>query len=431
MKSKFPYRYWVLIFLFSLISITYLDRISIALLNSRIMDEFHLTNTQWGWVVGAFALAYAVFEIPSGMLGDIKGQRATLMRIVIWWSFFTALTGVAIGLSSLIFARFLFGVGEAGAFPNSSAVISRWFPASESSLGVSSTMAGICCGVALAPLIVGPIADAFGWRTTFFVNGAIGLIWVAVCFYWFRNNPSEMSGISRDEVEFIETHRTIASHSEHISWRNIVKSRNLLILSLSYFCTQWNIYFLITWLPRFLQKGRHFSEHNMMLTTSLVFTPAIITSFLGGVFCDWLIKKKGLRFGRRFVGASSAAVMSLLLLIVATTSNNTIMIPCLIINMVLMMIYAFNAFGVCVNISGRHTGRIAGIMNFFGQTGAFFMATMFGIIVDHTHNNYNAPIIIIAVAMLVGSLLFLFVDASKKLVFEGEELSKQSAVLVS
>ena len=257
-------------------------------------------------------MAYALFEIPSGVLGDIKGQRAALMRIVIWWSVFTALTGVAIGLSSLIVARFLFGAGEAGAFPNSSAVVSRWFPSSESSLGVSSTMVGISFGVAVAPLIVVPLALAFGWRTTFFVNGAIGLIWVLVCFYWFRNNPSEMRGISPEEVEFIETNRTIASHSEHISWRNILKSRNLLALSLSYFCTQWNIYFLITWLPRFLENGRHFSKHSMMLTTSLVFTPAIITSLLGGFFCDWLIKKKGLKFGRRLVGVFSASIMSLL-----------------------------------------------------------------------------------------------------------------------
>src|SRR5450432_2120409 len=126
MIKKFPYRYRVLILLFFLILITYLDRICISLVGLRIKSEFHLSNEQFGWVLGAFALAYALFEIPSGMLGDRIGQRKVFMRIVLWWSLFTALTGATTGLVTLIGVRFLFGIGESGAFPNSSGVVSRW-----------------------------------------------------------------------------------------------------------------------------------------------------------------------------------------------------------------------------------------------------------------------------------------------------------------
>src|SRR5258708_9248402 len=126
MKNKFPYRYRVLIMLFFLILITYLDRICISLVGVRIKNEFNLSNEQFGWVLGAFALAYALFEIPTGILGDKIGQRKVLIRIVLWWSLFTALTGVATGLISLVLTRFLFGAGEAGAFPNGTGVISRW-----------------------------------------------------------------------------------------------------------------------------------------------------------------------------------------------------------------------------------------------------------------------------------------------------------------
>src|SRR5262245_61446986 len=122
MIKKFPYRYRVLVFLFFLTFITYLDRIAISLVGVRIKADFDLSNEEFGWVVAAFSLAYALFEIPSGILGDRIGQRAVLIRIVLWWSLFTVLTGLTTGLITLIIVRFLFGVGEAGAYPNSSAV---------------------------------------------------------------------------------------------------------------------------------------------------------------------------------------------------------------------------------------------------------------------------------------------------------------------
>jgi MFS family permease len=350
---------------------------------------------------------------------------------VIWWSVFTALTGVTTGFISLVIARFLFGIGEAGAFPNGSAVVSRWFPASESSLGLSTIMAGQCFGSAIAPFIVVPLMENFGWRSAFFVNALIGLVWVAVCFYWFRNNPSEARGISPEEKTFIEANRTIGSHRETIPWKIIFKSRSLLALSFSFFCSQWNIYFLVAWLPKFLQQGRHFSERNMMVVTSLVFIPAIITTLLGGVLSDRLIKKKGLKSGRRFSGVFAMAMMGLLVLAEATTFNNTILIVCLCASMIFQMIYAFSAAGVCVDISGKHTGRIAGIMNFFGQTGALFMTLIFGKIVDLTHGNFNAPLFVIAAVLLGGSLLFSLVDPTKKLTLEHPEQQIENAVSVA
>src|SRR5689334_14029150 len=173
MKNSFPYRYRVLIMLFFLILITYLDRVCISLVGVRIKDEFKLSNTQFGYVLGAFALAYALFEIPGGILGDRIGQKKVFIRIVIWWSLFTALTGLATGFMSLLVMRFLFGVGEAGAFPNGCGAISRWFPASETSRGTSCLMLGSSAGAALAPLLVVPIAEAYGWRAPFYVNGLV------------------------------------------------------------------------------------------------------------------------------------------------------------------------------------------------------------------------------------------------------------------
>src|SRR6185295_16781119 len=286
MNRKFPYRYRVLIFLFTLMFITYLDRIAIGLVGKRIISEFKLSNEESGWVLSAFSLAYAIFEIPTGIMGDRIGQKLVLIRIVLWWSLFTVLTGFATGMVTLIIVRFLFGMGEAGALPTMSGVISHWLPAHELSRGLSASLVGQITGAAVAPFIVVPIAASFGWRNTFFVIGFIGLIWGLICWRWFKNNPSEMKGISEDEKNYIEKNRCVTSHSQKISWKKILKNRSMLALVASFFTSQWGMYFFIGWLPVYLQQGRHFSENSMKFLTSLVFVPAIVISLVVGILAD-------------------------------------------------------------------------------------------------------------------------------------------------
>ena len=354
-------------------------------------------------------------------MGDKKGQKVVLIRIVIWWSVFTALTGATTGLMSLIIVRFLFGMGEAGALPNTSGVISRWFPANEISRGISASLVGQIAGAAIAPFIVIPLAMAFGWRTTFFVNGFIGMLWVIVCVLWFRNNPSEMKGITEEEKRFIEKNRCFTSHSQNISWKKILKNRSLLALVSSFFCSQWGMYFFIGWMPVYLQQGRHFSETNMKFVTSLIFIPAIVTSLASGVLSDWLVKKKGLKFGRRSIAMFSLGLNAVLFLIEATTTNNTILIAGLIAGFACQLVFGIAAFGVCIDVGGNHAGTISGLMNCIGQMGAFFLAIAFGKIVDSTHN-FNAPLFVISCLMLIGCSLWLLVDPTKKLILENSDI---------
>jgi ACS family glucarate transporter-like MFS transporter len=417
MKRKFSYRYRVLIFLFFLTLITYLDRICISLVGVRIKSEFNLTNEQFGWVLGSFALAYAIFEIPSGVLGDRIGQRAVLIRIVLWWSIFTALTGVTTGLFTLMLVRFLFGMGESGAYPTSSAVISRWFPAGETARSMSSLFVGQNAGAAIAPLIVIPIAIAYGWRASFFVNGFIGLIWVLVCFLWFRNNPSEKKGVTNEEKNFIESNRRFREHKQGFSWKTALKSRSLQALVAASFCSQWAQYFFIAWMPVYLQEGRHFSENNMKIITSYFFIIGIAGVLIAGFLSDWLVKRKGVRFGRRFLGMVSLSLLALTFLITALTSNNTVVVISLYMS---QLFYSFNplvSFSTCVDIGGNRVGTVAGIMNFFGQAGAFFLAIVFGKIADITHS-FNIPLLVVAGVLFVGSMLWFFVDASRPIAAE-------------
>jgi ACS family glucarate transporter-like MFS transporter len=194
------YRHRLLILLFTFAMLTFLDRVCISVAGPRMQSELGIPAEQWGWVLGAFTFAYACFEIPMGALGDRKGPRRVLTRIVLAWSLFTALTGTVRHYFLLVATRFAFGVGEAGAFPNTSASISRWFPAVERARAQSWIWTATRLGAALASVLVVPIEIAYGWRATFWIFGACGLIWAAVWYWWYRDDPAQKSGISETEL---------------------------------------------------------------------------------------------------------------------------------------------------------------------------------------------------------------------------------------
>ena len=414
MKRNFPYRYRVLIFLFFLTLITYLDRVSISLVGVRIKAAFKLSNEQFGWVLGAFAIAYAIFEIPSGIAGDRYGQRAVFMRIVLWWSLFTALTGATTGLFSLIWVRFLFGAGESGAYPNSSGTISRWFPVTETARGISWLSMGANSGAAIAPLIVIPLAAAYGWRAPFFINGVIGLIWVLVCFLWFRNHPSEMKNISKEEVLYIEKNRRFTRGNQHFPWKLAIKNPSLIALVLAFYCCQWGNYFFLAWMPVYLQEGRHFSENDMKATTSYLFIVGLLGAFLAGFVSDWLVKRQGVKMGRRIIGISSMVTIGGLILLTAITSNNTVVIISLMVAHFFYLPGVITFFSTCVDIGGDYAGTVAGVMNCFGQLGSFFMAIVFGKIVDVTHS-FTTPLFILSGVLITGSLFWFIINPAKSL----------------
>ena len=291
-----------MVLLCSLTTLTYLDRICISLVGVRLKADLHLNNEQFGWVVAAFALAYAVFEIPSGMLGDRIGPRKIFIRIVLWWSLFTVLTGLVNGLIALIIVRFFFGVGESGVYPNSMLVVSRWFPVQETGKVLSWVGIGSQIGSAIAPLIIVPIAAVYGWRMPFFVIGSIGLVWSWICYGWFHDFPSQMRNITTAEKQLIESSCRHDQRQELVSWKLIFRNSTLWPLMAMYFCIQWANYFFIAWMPVYLQEGRGFSENSMKKITSLLFVVGIIGFLTGGAAGDWFLKYRGLKKGRRITG---------------------------------------------------------------------------------------------------------------------------------
>ncbi len=409
MLKAIPYRYRVLALLCAVTTLTYLDRICISIVGVRIKSEFGLNNEQFGWVLASFALAYALFEIPSGILGDRIGPRAVFIRIVLWWSFFTALTGLASGLISLLFVRFLFGMGEAGTYPNCLIVISRWFPVNETGRALTWVGIGSQIGSAIAPLIIVPIAVAYGWRMPFFVNAAIGIVWVLVCSLWFKNFPSEMKHISEKEKLKIESSCRYRKEEPLISWKFILRNRTVWALMLMYFSFQWANYFFIAWMPVYLQEGRHFTEGESKTVIFILFMAGIVGLLVGGFAADWLVQKKGLRFGRRFVGMTGFGMCGLLILLAALMHQNNIAAACLVGANWFYSFSVMSSYGVCADIGKNNSGTVTGAMNFAGQTGAFFLAIVFGKIADVTHN-FEYPLFAVAGVLAIGFLMWFLID---------------------
>jgi sugar phosphate permease len=310
-------------------------------------------------------------------------------------------------------------MGEAGAFPNSCRVISHWFPKSETARGLSSVFLGLNVGAAVAPLIVIPIAAAYGWRTTFFINGMIGVTWVLVCYAWFRNDPSEKKGVSESERKYIEEHRRFQTHDHRAHWRSALRNRNLLTLAIAFLCSQWGNYFFLAWMPVYLQEGKHFSEYEMKMTSFYVFITGVLVVLSVGIISDWLVKKRGLVFGRRFFGVLAQGGSCICLLVACFISNNTLVAILLIIGHLFFAANGIASFATCVDIGGSKAGTVAGIMNFFGQMGGFLLSISFGKLADLA-NNFSVPIFVLVGVLFTGALLWLFVDPRKQVVLDDD-----------
>ena len=265
-----PVRHKVLAMMFALTLVTYLDRVCIAATATAMRAELGLSRIEMGQILSAFIWGYVLFEIPGGWLADRFGARSLLARIVIWWSVFTAATGVAWSYWSLLIIRFLFGCGEAGAFPGCASAISRWFPATERGRAQAVIMVGSRLGGAFAPALVIALMAVTGWRAVYWIFAVLGLVWAAGWTAWYRNSPEEHPAVSRDELAYIQAGRGEGVRSQPVPWGLLVRNRNVWALCAMYSGYTWGLYFYLTWLPTYLEEARGLSLGSAQKTEKIV-----------------------------------------------------------------------------------------------------------------------------------------------------------------
>ncbi|MEO7142418.1 MAG: MFS transporter [Bryobacteraceae bacterium] len=408
-----PYRFRVLGLLFVLVFVMYLDRLCIAVAGPRIQHEMGISPSHWGWVIGAFTLSYALFEIPSGILGDRIGARKVLTRIVLWWSAFTALTGAATSFRSLLGVRFLFGAGEAGAFPNCTSAVSRWVPASERARALSVFFMATAMGGALAPPIVVSIEQHHGWRAAFYVFGSLGVFWSAIWYWWFRDSPAGKAGVTVEEREKIGQ-PAVRSHGG-VRWSQLARNRNFIKLLLMYHTYCWGAYFYLSWLHTYLQLGRGFTENQMEIASALPSWAGLAGLVAGGYFSDRLARRHSLRFARCSIGASGLIASGALLLGATVTPNRWAAVAFLTVGLGAMDLMLPVAWSICVDTGREHAGAISGAMNMAGQVGSLISSVAFGYWVEWS-GSYDRALMPLAAMLIVSGCIFATIDPTREMV---------------
>jgi len=417
-KRPMKKRTGVLLLLMLLAVITFLDRLCIAVAGTRMQDELSISPERWGWVLGAFVLSYGLFEIPTGAQGDRSGQRKVLMRVVVWWSAFTALTGAAQNFWQLVLTRFFFGAGEAGAYPNASGVIARWFPTAERARAQGFIWGASRLGGAISPIAVVPLMGALGWRRMFWVLGGVGILWGLIWHTWFHDRCEDQPGIRAEEVAEIRASAAADPNTHQaVPWRRIFASRQTWIICSMYWCYAWGSWFYFSWFPTYLVRGAGFTVSEMGFFSSLPFLLGAGANVVGGFLSDWMVARYGLRWGRKLIACTTLVVSSMLLLAMSFSRNKQAIVVLSTLGFGVADLMLPTAWAVCLDVGRQYAGVVTGIMNSCGQLSGFICTILFGYIVAAT-NSYNAPLWIIATMVLTSAGLFALIDPTNPLVAE-------------
>jgi MFS transporter, ACS family, glucarate transporter len=404
-------RHWVVVYAVTLAILSYVDRVAISQAAGPISHDLGFSKSQMGLIFGAFGISYALFEIPSGWLGDWMGARRVLVRIVLAWSAFTALTGAAWNFASMYVIRFLFGAGEAGCFPNATKALSVWLPVSEQPRAQGLLWAFARWGGAFTPPLVILAFRFVNWRAAFTMFGALGLIWCFFFYHWFRDRPEDHPSVNAGELELLREVRGRGASHPDVPWNKLLSSGSIWLLWAQYFCFNYVWYFFITWLPTYLQEAR-------LQTPEAAARLAIIPLLFGGtgsVVCGLFLQRiaarnAGVARARRLIAGSGMFASAVLLIAVtqiqdpltamlvmgvASFSNDLIMPP---------------SWNSCMDIGGKYAGTVAGSMNMMGNLGGAAAPMLGGILLDRTHNDWNLLLYLMAGVGIAGAICWPFID---------------------
>jgi MFS transporter, ACS family, glucarate transporter len=402
-------RYWVIVFAVSLAIIQYIDRVCISQAAPFISRDLHLDKGQMGWVFSAFTLAYALFEIPAGYLGDRIGPRKVLLRIVLWWSLFTAVTGWAWNWVSLLVTRFLFGAGEAGAFPNLTKAFHRWLPQHERTRAQGIMWMSARLGGAFTPALVFLCLQQVTWRMAFLLFGLLGVVWAVIFFWWYRDDPRSVRQVNAAEAALLPVEPAEGGHFK-APWKLLFTSRTAWCLYGQYFACSYSFYFFITWFPTYLLEARHFEVGRGSLLAGMPLLVGACGSFLAGWVSPILSRHTGgVRRARCGLGALGAIGAAGFLILPTWLTDPYLAVAAIALVGFCNDIQLPGAWTACMDVGGKSVATLSGAMNMMGNVGGFVSPIVCGYLVKAT-GNWNLAFYVTACAYLFGAVCWLGMD---------------------
>ncbi len=402
-------RYWVIVFAVTLAIIQYIDRVCISQAAPLISGDLGLNKGQMGWVFSAFTLAYALFEIPAGYLGDRIGPRKVLLRIVLWWSLFTVATGWAWNWGSLLVTRFLFGAGEAGAFPNLTKAFHRWLTLHERTRAQGIMWMSARLGGAFTPALVFLCLQCVSWRMAFLLFGMLGVVWAILFFRWYRDDPRAVKQVNAAEAALLPVETDAGSHFK-APWKLLVTSRTAWCLYGQYFACSYSFYFFITWFPTYLLEARHFDVGRGSLMAGM----PLLLGAGGSLFAGWIApilsrRSGGVRSARRRLGVVGSVGAACLLIVPTWLTDPYLAVAAIALVGFCNDIQLPGAWTACMDVGGKSVATLSGAMNMMGNIGGFVSPIVCGYIVKQT-GNWNLAFYVAAGAYLLGAFCWLKMD---------------------
>jgi MFS family permease len=403
-------RYRVLGLSFLMAFLMYMERGAIGAVAPAIMREFHVNKISMGWAVSAFNWSYALFQVPGGWMADRFGPRLILAGAMAWWSVFTAATGFTFNVSSLAATRFLFGVGEAAAFPAGSRALVRWLPVRRRAFGQGFQHSGSRLGAALAPALVVTLTALSGWRPVFYIFGVVGIAWAFAWYWYYRDYPREHAGVNAEELAILGTagSRPPSAARPAVPWGPILRSRDLWYLSTIYFCYGWVLWLYLAWFPSYLREARHFTRLGMGLA-SLPLLAATVTNVMGGLLSDRLAHRwNDLRRGRLIVSIGGFAIAGIALLPGVLAASPIAAMICLTIALAGLELTVSVSWAISIDIGGDFSGSVSSVMNTWGNVGGAVSAVMVGYLA--TLLGWTSPFLVASALCLFSALVVSRID---------------------
>ena len=392
---------------------TYMDRACIASAVDYIKRDLNITSTTMGLILGIFAVGYALFQIPSGWIADHLGARKALTIVVSIWSCFTALTGAARSALQMTVLRFLFGVGEAGAFPGATQAFFRWLPVKERGLAHGINFSGSRLGAAFSLFLMPWLISIIGWRWTFVINGVIGIIWAIVWLVWFRDNPRDNPKVNKEELEYIEKGRvsdfTVTVKS---SFQEVFTSLNMSLAMLQYFASNVTFYISLTWLPSYL-KNQWPDDPKAIYFSAMPLIFAAFANWTAGTMVTQLFKR-GHHVGSRRITAIVGFSLGVVGLLLATRTDNMYWF---------VLCFSLATFGVdmtlspswafCNDIGGGNSGAVSGSMNMVGNFGAAISIILFPFLQNEVTGSANKFFLLAACINFGAIIVWCFMNPNR------------------
>ena len=372
--------------------ITYVDRVNIATAASSIRRDLALSNTQLGFVLGAFGQSYIIFQIFGGWVGDRFGPRRALFVCGVIWAAATILTGLAGGLLSLYLARIMLGFGEGATFPCATRAMQSWIPPGRRGFAQGITHAFARFGNAITPPIVAWLIALVTWRGSFVTLGCVSLFWVIAWVWYFRDNPVDHKGITIEELDRLPKRgQALNPQRVDVPWKRL--AYRMLPVTVVYFCYGWTLWLLLNWLPLFFQTEYKLELARSALFSSAVFSAGVGGDYLGGIISDAILRRTGdLRKARRNLVVVGLAGAGLFLLPIFLTRDLTIIVISLAAAFFCAELVIGPMWSIPMDIAGKYSGTASGFMNTGSALAAWLSPTAFGFLTDMT-GNWHVPFI--------------------------------------